>query len=268
MELPMAVLTRYITGALQSLATRRGYFNPMSSQWLAFLAWLRRRRPVMDAGGGRMHPAKAKANVSCALLGSIVLFSVAVTAQNDTTHKHTSAPQVAISVITDSNSAALSSSSSPYILNGTLQQANANFNISGNGTLGGVLAAKTVNSSTAYQISGTGVLSIGSAADGNLFLGSGAGANNIPGAGVHNTYSGFQAGYFNTTGGGNTFTGVFAGLGNTTGGQNSFFGTTAGAYNTTGYDNTFIGYNAGYYNATGYGQHFYRVRCRLSHDRQ
>ena len=141
MELPMAVLTRYITGALQSLATRRGYFNTMSSHWLAFLAWLR-RRPVMYSGGGRMHPAKAKANVSCALLGSIVLFSVAVAAQNDTTHKHTSAPQVAISVISDSNSAALSSSSSPYILNGTLQQPNANFNISGNGTLGGVLAAK------------------------------------------------------------------------------------------------------------------------------
>ena len=160
-----------------------------------------------------------------------------------------------------------------YIQNGIVTQASTNFNISGNGTVGGTLAGNAVNSTTTYEIGGSAVLSIGSAADGNLFAGSGAGANNTPGVGTqntflgfqagylnatggYNTFNGYQAGYFNTSGGGNTFTGYAAGLDNTTGAQNSFFGLKAGLSNTSGYANTFIGYTSGSVNQAGYGNTF------------
>ncbi len=66
-----------------------------------------------------------------------------------------------------------------YIWNGTSQQPNANFNISGTGT------ANAFNSTTGYQIGGSGVLRIGSGADDNVFVGVGAGASNT--AGYHDT---------------------------------------------------------------------------------
>lgn len=59
------------------------------------------------------------------------------------------------------SSFALSSGSGNYIQNGTSQQAGSNFNISGNGTLGGALAATVVNTAALHvtgpvNISGTG----------------------------------------------------------------------------------------------------------------
>jgi hypothetical protein len=149
-----------------------------------------------------------------------------------------------------------------YIQNGTSQQSSAAFNISGNGT------ANSLNSATTYQIGGSSVLNIGSAADHNLFLGVGAGAHNVAGSGVnnsfsgavagysnttgsYNTFSGSQAGYSNTTGSQNTFNGFVAGLSNTSGSSNAFYGTFAGFSNTTGAFNTFSGFRAGFSNTTG-----------------
>ena len=111
-----------------------------------------------------------------------------------------------------------------YIQNGTSQQSSANFNISGNGTLGGNLAANVVSSSTTYQLGSSNVLGVGSFADENLFVGVNAGANNVAGQGTHNAFSGHRAGYSNTTGAGNSFFGHDAGYNNTTGSNDVYIG--------------------------------------------
>lgn len=144
-----------------------------------------------------------------------------------------------------------------YIQNGTSQQASANFNISGNGTSAGTLAANLVNSATSYQIDGLSVLSVGKPIDDNLFLGLGAGTSNVAGSGVANTFSGALAGLHNTTGAYNTFSGTGAGFFNTTGTNNTFYGDSAGLGNTTGSENTFYGDSAGESNITGTGNTFY-----------
>jgi hypothetical protein len=144
-----------------------------------------------------------------------------------------------------------------YIQNGTSQQASASFNISGTG------AANSFASVTTYQISGDGpVLSIGSSSDQNLFLGVGAGANNVAGSGVSNLFSGYAAGHNNTLGQHNTFSGYAAGYSNVGdgfggGADNAFYGYEAGYSNTSGYYNTFAGYQAGYTNNTGIYNTFY-----------
>jgi hypothetical protein len=107
-----------------------------------------------------------------------------------------------------------------------------------------------------YRIGGNNVLSIGSFADGNLFLGVGAGSSNVAGTGVHNTFSGYLAGYSNTVGYFNTFSGYLAGFSNTTGGANTFYGFQAGFSNTTGAANVFSGVNAGFSNTGGYSNAF------------
>ena len=114
-----------------------------------------------------------------------------------------------------------------------------------------------VNSAQAYQIGGSSVVSIGSPADGNLFLGAGAGVSNMEGRGEYNVFSGYQSGSSNTTGYFNTFVGSFAGSANTTGFDNTFSGNEAGASNTTGYFNTFFGYIAGADNPTGIHNTFF-----------
>jgi trimeric autotransporter adhesin len=108
---------------------------------------------------------------------------------------------------------------------------------------GGINAAKT------YQIGENSVVSIGSSLSAyNLFLGVGAGASNAAGQGVANTFSGTQAGLYNTAGSLNTFSGFLAGASNTTGGSNTFSGAEAGYSNTTGNYNAFYGGYAGFYN--------------------
>ena len=126
--------------------------------------------------------------------------------------------------------------------------AGAQFSVDGSGN---------VNAKGGYQIGSSSVLSIGSAADSNLFLGVGAGANNVAGSGLVNTFSGYQAGYSNTTGFSNTFSGYQAGYSNTTGDWNTFSGLLAGGSNTSGSFNTFTGLDAGYGNTTGVGNTFY-----------
>ena len=136
--------------------------------------------------------------------------------------------------------------SSGFIHNGTSQQGGSDFNISGNGTLGGTLNADNVNSATQYSIGGNSVLSVPGQ---NTFVGLRAGVTTT--TGLQNTFVGHSAGEFNTTGGGNTFVGDLAGNLNTTAGANSFFGSLAGFSNTTGEFNSFFGRRAGQSNSTG-----------------
>ena len=136
--------------------------------------------------------------------------------------------------------------SSNYIQNGTAQQANANFNISGNGT------ANSFNTAGTYQVYGSVVLSIGDRSDANLFLGVEAGVNDVVGFGQGDVFSGYYAGHYNTWGSFNTFSGFSAGYNNTMGESNVFVGYSAGLNNTTGSANTFLGNNAGLNNTTGH----------------
>ena len=97
--------------------------------------------------------------------------------------------------------------SANYIQNDTAQQATSNFNISGNGTAGGTLSGNLVNATTQYNLNGARVLS--TAGGSNLFVGPGAGEENV-------------------TGFGNAFVGRHAGLRNQSGQYNTFLGGTAG----------------------------------------
>jgi len=130
--------------------------------------------------------------------------------------------------------------SNAYIQNGTATQTGSNFNVDGNGTVGGILSGNAVISASSYKIGGSGVvLSVGTAADQNLFLGGGAGTNNTPGSGQGNMFSGYNAGLQNTSGNDNTFSGASAGLANTTGSHNTFVGMSSGLPVVTGSNNTF-----------------------------
>lgn len=125
--------------------------------------------------------------------------------------------------------------SANYIQNTTSAQASSNFNISGNGTVGGTLTGNIVSAGTQFNIGANRILTGSSL---NLFTGFGAGAA--------------------TTGTGNTFVGASAGNQNLGGTGNSFFGLNAGAANTTGTDNTVVGSGAnvgsgGLTNATAIG---------------
>jgi len=82
-----------------------------------------------------------------------------------------------------------------FIRNSPTPQAGANFNISGNGTAGGTLAANTVDATTQYNIGGSRILS---RTGGNLFLGNGAGESNTNSG--FNAFFGDAAGYSNSTG--------------------------------------------------------------------
>ncbi|MET0754468.1 MAG: tail fiber domain-containing protein, partial [Pyrinomonadaceae bacterium] len=138
-------------------------------------------------------------------------------------------------------------SSSGFIQNSTTQQTTSNFNISGDGTLGGDLSANNVNSNTQYSIGNIAVLRVPGTA--NTFVGLNAGIMNTTGG--NNTFTGSSAGKSNTTGNRNSFFGTSAGANNTTGGSNSFFGILAGASNTTGNNNSFFGDGAGFVNNAG-----------------
>ena len=71
------------------------------------------------------------------------------------------------------------SGSGSYIQNTSVQQGTSNFNISGNGTAGGMLSGNGVNSLTQYNINGARILTnVGSQ---NLFAGVGSGTANTSG---------------------------------------------------------------------------------------
>ncbi len=134
-----------------------------------------------------------------------------------------------------------------YVQNASVQQANSNFNIAGNGTAAGTLSGFAVNAIQQYTIGSNRVLSI--AGTNNLFAGVGAGVTNTFGS--NNLFAGFGAGQGNTIGGSNAFVGTNAGLNNTSGTDNSFVGAFAGQTNTTGASNSFVGSGSGLSNTTG-----------------
>ena len=127
-----------------------------------------------------------------------------------------------VNCVTSGQIQSLPTGSTAYIQNTTSLQAASNFRISGNGTVGGTLAAAIVDATTQYNIGGQRILRAPPTF--NLFAGVEAGAAN--------------------TGSANSFFGSASGFANTTGGNNSFFGFAAGVTNKTGSSNTLIGINA------------------------
>lgn len=188
---------------------------------------------------------------------------------------------------------------SGFIQNTTVAQT-ANFNVSGNGTIGGDLNiggafnANILNANTQYNLGGNRILSatgnqnffgglnagtsnttgfsnafVGAGAGAlntsgfaNSFFGSGAGAANVNG--VNNSFFGQAAGFQNTTGQDNTFVGNGAGLNNTIASQNTFVGSLSGQSNTTGSFNAFFGNQAGNANSTGSNNSFFGAGAGVS----
>lgn len=168
--------------------------------------------------------------------------------------------------------------SANYIQNSTTQQGTSNFNISGNGTVGGTLSGSVVNAGTQFNLAGSKILGANAL---NLFVGWGAGSSMTTGeqnsffgehagfsntSGLFNSFFGSRSGYSNTGGGGNSFFGTRmnsdiscfgTGFYNTTGSHNSFFGNCAGEKNTFGGSNSFFGGYAGLENTSGGGNSFF-----------
>lgn len=142
-----------------------------------------------------------------------------------------------------------------YVQNRTTQQSLSNFNVSGNGTVGGTLTGNVVNATTQYNIGGNRLLSTN--VNGNFFAGVGAGTANT--TGFDNSFFGRNSGQSNTTGGANSFFGSISGQSNTTSFNNSFFGAVSGASNTTGEANSFFGSNSGAANTIGVLNSFFGV---------
>lgn len=132
--------------------------------------------------------------------------------------------------------------SANYIQNTSGAQT-ANFNINGNGTIGGLLSGNVVNAIAQYNLNGSSILSSTPASGSiNTALGFQTGSIN---AGVGNTMLGFNTGNANVSGIENVFIGTSAGASNTTGGFNTFVGIATGFFNTTGSNNAIFGANTG-----------------------
>lgn len=142
--------------------------------------------------------------------------------------------------------------SGDYVQNRNTVQAATNFNISGNGQLGGFLAANSVRSETQFNIAGNRVLSI--PGTDNTFVGERSGFSHS--SGTANSFFGRYAGSETTSGSENSFFGANAGLLNTAS-TNSFFGASAGSANTIGNANSFFGSRAGQANTEGFFNSFF-----------
>lgn len=165
------------------------------------------------------------------------------------------------------NDARLSDSRSPtagsanYIQNTTSPQSEANFNITGNGAIGGnlsvagTLSLNVVNAQSYYSIDGGKVFSAPNNGQGNIFIGREAGEFNN--GGYANSFVGNSAGYRNTTGNYNSFFGGSAGTDNQTGNYNSFFGHSSGSANKFGSNNSIFGVSAGLQSVSGDGNSFF-----------
>lgn len=155
--------------------------------------------------------------------------------------------------------ASVPAGSASYIQNTATEQAGANFNISGDGAVGGRLSASIVNALTRYDIGGLRMLAASgpfssatiNLSASNTFVGESAGLNTAPAAaltsstGKLNSFFGADAGKANITGASNSFFGVGAGRFNTSGTSNAFFGREAGASNINTSFNAFFGSSAG-----------------------
>jgi Chaperone of endosialidase len=154
-----------------------------------------------------------------------------------------------VNCVSGAQIASLPPNNGNYIQNATSLQSNSNFNVSGNGTLGGTLSAGAVNTSQ-YNAGGNRIL--GNPGTNNLFAGMNAGAVN---AGSDNAFFGSNAG-LNNTANENSFFGSNSGQATTSAGQNAFFGVQSGASNSTGCCNSFFGNHAGELNTTGFANVF------------
>lgn len=149
--------------------------------------------------------------------------------------------------------------SSNYIQNTTSQEP-ANFNVSGDGTVGETLNANLVNVTTQVSINGIKILSTpggGGLNQGNLVAGQNAGS--LYTSGGNNSYFGTGSALRQTAGDGNAYFGAGAGLNIRSGSGNSFFGDNSGiSIVNNGDDNTLLGSLAdgaqGISNATAVGQ--------------
>lgn len=131
--------------------------------------------------------------------------------------------------------------SANYIWNqNSVLQPSSNFIISGNGDVGGTLAANVIRAETQYNVGAARVLRI--AGTDNIFVGVGAGSGNTTGS--QNSFFGRDAGLSNTEGIDNSFFGRGAGAGNTSGDNNSYFGRDTGLF-SNGFSNSFFGRSAG-----------------------
>lgn len=171
-----------------------------------------------------------------------------------------------------------------YIQNRTTPQTSTDFNISGNGTVGGFLTANVVTA-TQFNTGAARVFRYDFAAgntyagflgnpaqsgtDNSLFgnlagLGNSGSGNSVFGStaarssntGNENSVFGRSSGFNNAGGSFNAFFGAFAGFSNQTANLNSFFGYRSGQATTSGTANAFLGSNAGYSNTEGAGNTF------------
>jgi hypothetical protein len=148
-----------------------------------------------------------------------------------------------------SDARAPTAGSAHYIHNTASLQSGSNFNITGNGTIGGNLNLPNTSGAT------TGILTLG----GNRFLHNfgtenmfvGRNAGNLTMSGYSNTATGDRAFLSNTTGYWNTSNGTVALYSNTTGNSNAATGTAALYSNTTGNSNTATGTGTMYNNTGG-----------------
>jgi len=132
-----------------------------------------------------------------------------------------------------------------YLQNTTSQQT-ANFNVSGNGTVGGGLSANVVSAESQYILGGSTVIRSGPAGTSNLYIGASSGTGTFNGG---NTYVGIGSGQ-NNGGYYNSILGYGAGLANTI--ESSFFGyrataasnfanaTAIGSYALVGQNNSMV----------------------------
>ena len=120
--------------------------------------------------------------------------------------------------------------SANYVQNGTSPQASSNFNISGNGTVGGTVTAATVNATGQFNLGGSRFLS---GSSNNLFAGINSGSANT---GSSNTFVGANSGQSNAAGSNNTLLGTGANVGS--GGLN--FATAVGAGATVNSSNSLV----------------------------
>ena len=220
---------------------------------------------VRQAGGGAFTPLSPRQSVASTPYALQSLNATNATTANSATNA-TQLGGVAANqyvVTTDprmTDARPPTSGSSDYIQNGTSTQASSNFNISGNGTVGGTLSSNIVSAATQYNIGSNRILS--DAGNFNLFAGVGTGDANTNG--FNNSFFGASSGSANTTGFSNSFYGRDSGLANTTGGENSFFGRNSGRANTTGFNNSFFGRISGFANTTGGNNSFFGVRSGFS----
>lgn len=119
----------------------------------------------------------------------------------------------------------------------------------------------SIGTTVGVGVTDKGGLNIGQNTGGNnVLLGFQAGHNTTPnpgtGAGVYNTFIGFNSGYTNSTGARNLFVGLASGYTNSNGSENQFVGFNSGNANTTGSQNYFSGYASGQSNTSGSFNYF------------